>query len=230
MKYIETYKLFELKYTKGAKKSKRKLGWFTKHCINLGYKGAKNGRCYGTKVKNPEHLEYDKDYYYDVKESTEVSDDIKSDINDIFIHLKDVAKVGIKRSIVREDNSLIITMNLDHLASPNSIKSKYGVEYRPTTHNLSDEIIEAIGRLSDIATIDNIEVHWINAGEWYLRYPERKGTGNFGPGTLSKQFKKDGIIGPLENTIKGCYTLDILPDFIEEKGDRVRMIKIYINI
>ena len=67
MKYIETYRLFELKYTKGAKKSKRKLGWFAKHCINLGYKGAKNGRCYGTKVKNPEHLEYDKDYYYDVE-------------------------------------------------------------------------------------------------------------------------------------------------------------------
>lgn len=64
MKYLKTFE--ELKYTKDGKKSKRKLGWFAKHCIGLGYKGVKNGKCVGTKVKNPPQLDFDKDYYYDI--------------------------------------------------------------------------------------------------------------------------------------------------------------------
>ncbi len=44
-------------YTKGAKKSKRKLGWFAKHCS-------------GKKVKNPEQLDFDKDYFYDSEDKT----------------------------------------------------------------------------------------------------------------------------------------------------------------
>ncbi len=64
MKYLKTFE--ELKYTKNGKKSKRKLGSFAKHCIGLGYSGCKNGRCFGKKKKNPEHIDFEKDYYYDL--------------------------------------------------------------------------------------------------------------------------------------------------------------------
>ena len=46
-----------MKYIKRPK-SKRKIGSFAKHCINLGYKGAKDGRCYpiGGKKKDRKEL------------------------------------------------------------------------------------------------------------------------------------------------------------------------------
>jgi hypothetical protein len=65
--HLKTFE--ELKYTKGAKKSKRKIGSFAKHCICLGYKGTKGGKCYGKKVKNPEQLDFDKDYFYDLEDN-----------------------------------------------------------------------------------------------------------------------------------------------------------------
>lgn len=66
MKHLEVY-------NEGSKlKSKRKIGSFAKHCINLGYTGTKDGRCSGTKNKNRKvfqgykvPLGLDKDYYYD---------------------------------------------------------------------------------------------------------------------------------------------------------------------
>ena len=63
MKNISTYKIFE-------RKSKRKIGSFAKHCMNLGYSGAKKGRCYGKKKKESEikQMDFGKDYYYDLKE------------------------------------------------------------------------------------------------------------------------------------------------------------------
>lgn len=65
MIYLQAFE--KLKYTKDAKKSKRKIGSFAKHCLNLGYSGVKNNKCSGTKKKNNiEHLDYSKDYYYDL--------------------------------------------------------------------------------------------------------------------------------------------------------------------
>ena len=67
MKYLEEYKIFE-------SKSKRKIGWFVKHCVDIGYSGAKNGRCCGKREKKRKvfqgyklPLTFDKDYYYDKK-------------------------------------------------------------------------------------------------------------------------------------------------------------------
>jgi hypothetical protein len=63
MKYLKTFE--ELKFTLNGKKSKRKMGWFAKHCIGLGCKGVKNGRCWGKKSKNPPDIDMTKDYYWD---------------------------------------------------------------------------------------------------------------------------------------------------------------------
>lgn len=62
MKHLQYYKLFE-------KKSKRKIGKWAKWCMNLGYAGVKNNKCYGKKKKPGTftELDWDKDYYYDAK-------------------------------------------------------------------------------------------------------------------------------------------------------------------
>lgn len=44
--------------------SNRKIGDFTKHCMNLGYKGSKKSKCYGRK-KYKTDFKFDKEYYYD---------------------------------------------------------------------------------------------------------------------------------------------------------------------
>lgn len=62
MKYLKTYEIFE-----SEKKSKKKIGWFAKWCHNLGYSGAKRGKCYGKKKKDVKELDLEKDYYYTIK-------------------------------------------------------------------------------------------------------------------------------------------------------------------
>jgi hypothetical protein len=63
MKYLKSFE--ELTYTPNGKKSNRKIGSFAKHCISLGYKGSKNGRCYGKRLKKPHNIDFSKDYYWD---------------------------------------------------------------------------------------------------------------------------------------------------------------------
>ena len=83
MQYLKSYNSFvneskkdsnkkqkkELKYTPGlppSKQSKRKIGDHQVWCMNLGYKGSKNGKCYGKNtIKDFKHMDYDKDYYWD---------------------------------------------------------------------------------------------------------------------------------------------------------------------
>lgn len=90
MKHLSKYRIFE------KKKSKRKIGSFAKHCMNLGYSGAKKGRCFGKKKPTSVVMDYDKDYYYDKKNEavdyqkleTEVYPIIDT-LNDIFLELTD---------------------------------------------------------------------------------------------------------------------------------------------
>lgn len=168
---------------------------------------------------------------YKIFESSE--DDIKSEVEDIFQHLIDLCRVKIKYhgSLSDFDNrkTLEVSINLDHLADNKSIVSKYGQEYRPVKNGefISTELADAIDRCVNMLgmTIRRAELMWLNAGEWALMNKNK----GYGPGSLSKIFTNDGIVGPIEGIIKSKYSSDLLPDFIIEKGDRVRNIKIIFS-
>lgn len=162
----------------------------------------------------------------------ESSDDIQSEIIDIFQPLIDISNVKMRHhpSLPELGNkkTLEISINFDRLAEPTTIKSEYDVDYRPVKdgNSIATELADAIDRCVNILGIElkRAEVGWINAGEWSQWANNRdKGAG---PGSLGKIFTSDGIVGPLDKLIKGEYSTDLLSDFIMEKGDRIRNIKI----
>ena len=156
----------------------------------------------------------------------ESNDDIQSDVIDIFQSLKDLCRVKISKTLL---HNIEVSINLDHLAEPKTITSKYGQGYRPVKDGkyITTELADAIDRCVNILgmTIKRAELMWINAGEWTLMNKDK----GYGPGSLSKIFTSDGIVGPIEGIIKSKYSSDLLTDFIIEKGDRVRNIKIVFS-
>lgn len=162
----------------------------------------------------------------------ESSDDIQSEIIDIFQPIMDLCNVKMKHhpSLPEFGNkkTLEISINFDRLAEPTSIKSGYDKEYRPVKDGnfIATELADAIDRCINILDIEIkwAEVSWINAGEW-SQWSNNKDKGA-GPGSLSKIFTSDGVVGPLDKLTKGKYSTDLLSDFIMEKGDRIRNIKI----
>jgi len=111
---------FLKKFNESSKsKSKRKIGSFAIHCIDLGYTGTKGGRCSGAKNKKRKvfqgyklPLEFGKDYYYDKKnentfhknpdaqrqeeeyerkaeESHKILSSVRSDVEDILLEASD---------------------------------------------------------------------------------------------------------------------------------------------
>lgn len=152
-----------------------------------------------------------------------------SDLKDIFQSISDFSKINIKYDWIYGKLAFIVSFNLDRLAEPDSIISKYGELYRPVKdgNQIAIELTDAIERSVNLLNLEIgfVELMWINAGEWKLTNGDKSGTG---PGLLSKRFKKDGIIAPLEGLVKHSYSTDILYDFIIEKGDRIRNVKILL--
>jgi hypothetical protein len=155
----------------------------------------------------------------------ESSDDIQSEIIDIFQPLIDISNVKMRHhpSLPELGNkkTLEISINFDRLAEPTSIKSEYDVDYRPVKdgNSIATELADAIDRCVNILGIElkRAEVGWINAGEW------SQCANN---GSLGKIFTSDGVVGPLDKLTKGEYSTDLLPEFIVQKGDRIRNIKL----
>jgi hypothetical protein len=77
--------------------------------------------------------------------------------------------------------------------------------------------------------IERAEVHWVNAGEWKLANPDKEGDG---PGLLKKIFEGKRV-GPFDmadkKVTKARYSPEILPDFIVDKGTRLRYIQLVFS-
>ena len=122
-----------------------------------------------------------------------------------------------------------VSIGLDHLVSDETQISKFGVEYRVVKNGdeIATLIAEAVDQCMLIDGVDlySANVSWKNAGEW--REIPKEG---FGPGYLEKYFIRNGIIDRFDNPIKGKYDLSILSDFIDSKGNMLRLVKLYFKI
>jgi len=166
---------------------------------------------------------------YRIFESTE--QDLISEIRDCFLSVNDMIHVYV---IMTYLFNIEVSIGLSHIISRDeSGTSKWGVKYKELING--DEIAEEIANSTSICMgmgfkVIRAEVSWVNAGEWKLANPDKEGTG---PGLLTKIFQQGGIVGPIDMVDKkassGRYSPEILPDFIADKGTRLRHIKIIFS-
>ena len=162
-------------------------------------------------------------------ESTE--QDLISEIRDCFLSVNDMTHVKISKSLL---HNIEVSIGLSHIISKDeSGTSKWGVKYKELING--NEIAEEIANSISICMgmefkVIRAEVSWVNAGEWKLANPDKEGTG---PGLLTKIFQQGGIVGPIDMVDKKAssarYSPEILPDFIVDKGTRLRHIKIVFS-
>jgi hypothetical protein len=153
-------------------------------------------------------------------------EDLKDDIEDAFIYFidNDIIKINLER---KEIIFPFYQIPINHETKI----SKFGAEYRPIKdYRIIDELIESFNKLKIIGLkITYGKVNWVNAGEWN-KMGENENKIGTGPGELEKYFTEFSSKNKdLEVTEKGSYNVDQIVDFIKEKGDRLRYIKIYIN-
>jgi hypothetical protein len=173
---------------------------------------------------------------YRIFESTEQD---LSDIRDCFLSVNDMTHVKISKSLL---HNIEVSIGLSHIISRDeSGTSKWGVKYKELING--NEIAEETANSISICMgmgfkVIRAEVSWVNAGEWKLANPDKEGTG---PGLLTKIFQEGsersgiakGQIGPMDminqKVTKARYSPEILPDFIVDKGTRLRHIKIVFS-
>jgi len=159
---------------------------------------------------------------------------LESEIREIFLSVSDMTHVKFAPYIhdgkrwVKEHVS--VSIGLSHRITPDeSGTSKWGVKYKQLIKG--DEIAEEVANSISICMgmglkIERAEVHWVNAGEWKLANPDKEGDG---PGLLKKIFegKRVGTFDMVDKkATKARYSPEILPDFIVDKGTRLRYIQI----
>jgi hypothetical protein len=160
----------------------------------------------------------------------------KISIEDLFRPINDYCKIKIKYVSKLPDfnnkESIHISMNFDNLAKNinSQVKSEWGVNYRPIKDGkyISTELSEIMDRIlsDELLNIQRCEISWLNAGEWKLTNKKE----GIGPGSFTKVFSKKGRKGPIDGVNKGDYAFEIIPEFIEKKGDRIRNIKLILIV
>jgi hypothetical protein len=169
-------------------------------------------------------------YLKSYKESLD-QESIDKDIESLFQSIKDYSRVRIGK-VGTSVKDTFVSMNFDNIVSDidSQIKSEWGEYYRPVKNGdyLSVELSEIFERLLDDERINikRCEVTWVNAGEWRLTNKDKIGSG---PGMLSKVFSNKGKFGPIDGVNKGHYPVEMLPDFLEKKFDRLRQIKLELS-
>lgn len=169
-------------------------------------------------------------YLKSYKESLD-QDSIDKDIESLFQSIKDYSNVRIGK-VGKSVKDTSISINFDNIVSniDSQVESEWGEYYRPVKNGdyLSVELSEIFERLIDDERINikRCEVTWINAGEWRLTNKDKIGSG---PGMLSKIFSNKGKSGPINGVNKGHYPVEMIPDFLEKKFDRLRQIKLQLS-
>lgn len=155
-----------------------------------------------------------------LKEYNYFNEDIINDIKECFLKVLDITDYV---SIKKEANSFFVSISLDFQVDDKISISKYGCEYRPVKNgtDLSIEISDAIYHVGEfgLSTIFAV-VKWINAGEWS---PNSK---FLGPGMLDKRFTTQCKNTQIEGVLGGDLPIELLDEFILNKGDRLRYIRI----
>jgi hypothetical protein len=164
------------------------------------------------------------------------SDDIslESEIREIFLSVSDMTYVKFSpythdgKRWVKEHVSVSVGLNT-RVTPDESGESKWGVKYKEVINGneIAEEITNSISICLGMGLkIERAEVHWANAGEWKLANPDKQGEG---PGLLTKIFEGKRV-GPIDmidkNAVKARYSPEMLPDFIIDKGTRLRYIQI----
>ena len=168
---------------------------------------------------------------YKTFESVDI--DLESEIRECFLSVSDMTWVKFAPFIhdgkrwIKEHVS--VSIGLTRVTSDESGESKWGVKYKEVING--DEIAEEIANSISICVgmglnVERAEVHWVNAGEWKLANPDKSGDG---PGLLKKIFEGKRV-GPIDminkNAVKARYSTEMLPEFIIDKGTRLRHIQI----
>ena len=159
---------------------------------------------------------------------------LESEIREIFLSVSDMTHVKVSAVSYRFQsllNNIEVSIGLSHRITPDeSGVSKWGVKYKQLIagDELAEEVANSISICMGIGfKVIRAEVHWVNAGEWKLANSDKEGTG---PGLLSKIFQQGGEIGPMDmvdqKVTKARYSPEILPEFIIDKGTRLRYIQI----
>ena len=162
------------------------------------------------------------------------SDDIslESEIREIFLSVSDMTYVKFApfthdgKRWIKEHVSVSVGLST-RVTSDESGESKWGVKFKEVING--NEIAEEIANSISICVgmglkVKRAEVSWVNAGEWKLANPDKSGDG---PGLLKKIFegKKVGPIDMVDkDAVRARYSTDMLPDFIIDKGTRLRHI------
>ena len=169
---------------------------------------------------------------YKTFESVDI--DLESEIRECFLSVSDMTWVKFAPFIhdgkrwIKEHVSVSIGLSTI-VTSDESGESKWGVKYKEVING--DEIAEEIANSISICVgmglnVERAEVHWVNAGEWKLANPDKSGDG---PGLLKKIFEGKRV-GPIDminkNAVKARYSTEMLPEFIIDKGTRLRHIQI----
>jgi hypothetical protein len=168
---------------------------------------------------------------YKIFESDDIS--LESKITEVFLSVSDMTHV--KFAPFSQDGNrwseekVAVSVGLNRVTPDESGETKWGVKYREVING--DEIAEEIANSIAICVgmglkVKRGEVSWVNAGEWKLANPDKSGDG---PGILKKIFegKKVGPIDMVDKeAVRARYSTDMLPDFIVDKGTRLRHILI----
>ena len=163
--------------------------------------------------------------------------DLESEIREIFLSVSDMTNVKFApfthegKRWIEEHVSVSIGLSTK-VTSDESGESKWGVKYKEVINGneIAEEIANSISICMGMGLkVKRAEVHWVNAGEWKLSNPDKEGDG---PGLLKKIFEGKRV-GPFDminkNVVRARYSPEILPDFIVDKGTRLRYIQIVFS-
>jgi hypothetical protein len=151
-------------------------------------------------------------------------DHLSDDIEDVFMYFIDHYKVKIK------GNEISFPFHNYDISWDYKI-SKFGKEYRPIENGdrIIEELVYSLDKLNFLGLkISYAKITWVNAGEWskMIGNEEKGGTG---PGNIDKYFTEKGFKeADLEVIEKKQYHVDLITDFLKEKGDRLRFFKFYL--
>lgn len=155
---------------------------------------------------------------YKIFESEKSIEDLKADIYECFIPVMDFTHVKIS---LKDPNTIEIGINLDKNVADidTQKKSEYGYPYRAVINGdvIVEEIADAVSHCAGMGmSIERLRVMYRNTGDMLKGYESLPFKANFGPGLITKAFYK--------------HEIDTFFDFIIEKGDRVRDVRILIKI
>jgi 8-oxo-dGTP pyrophosphatase MutT (NUDIX family) len=153
----------------------------------------------------------------------------EDDVKDCFLSVNDMTHIRYSQNSFF--GGFELSIGLSHrITSDESGISKWGVKYKELIkgNEISEEIANSISICMGMGfKVKRAEIAWVNGGEWKLANPDKVGDG---PGLLTKIFEEGGVMGSIDlinqKAVRSRYSPQMLPEFIIDKGTRLRHIKL----